>query len=121
MRSETKYFRLYEFGKSLPAIRQQLDKDVASQGLHLKKILATVVLLMERTSIRVGNSLYEKLYGSFGLTTLKNRHVNIKGSTIRFVFKGKKGGRLRIREIKEILMRQKTTILGAGTKTDNFK
>ncbi len=91
MRSETKYFRLYEFGKSLPAIRQQLDKDVASQGLHLKKILATVVLLMERTSIRVGNSLYEKLYGSFGLTTLKNRHVNIKGSTIRFVFKGKKG------------------------------
>jgi DNA topoisomerase-1 len=91
MRSETKYFRLYEFGKNLPALREQLEKDVAIQGLHLNKILATIVLLMERTSIRIGNSFYEKLYGSFGLTTLKNRHVNIQGSNIRFEFKGKKG------------------------------
>jgi len=91
MRSETKYFRLYEFGKNLPALRQQLEKDIAEQGLHLKKILATIVMLMEQTSIRIGNSFYEKLYGSYGLTTLKNRHVNIKGNTLLFTFKGKKG------------------------------
>ncbi len=91
MRSETKYFRLYEFGKNLPAIRQQLEKDMAQHGLQVRKVLATVVLLMESTSIRIGNSLYEKLYGSFGLTTLKNKHVKVKGTTIRFEFKGKKG------------------------------
>lgn len=91
MRKETKYFRLYEFGKNLPVLRQQLEKDVSSQGLLLNKVLATIVLLMERTSIRIGNSFYEKLYGSFGLTTLKNRHVNVQGNNIRFEFKGKKG------------------------------
>jgi len=91
MRSETKYFRLYDFGKNLPALRQQLEKDIAEQGLHLKKILATIVMLMEQTSIRIGNSFYEKLYGSYGLTTFKNRHVNIKGNNILFTFKGKKG------------------------------
>ena len=91
MRSETKYFRLHEFGKNLPQIRQQLEKDISSPGLSLNKVLATIVLLMERTSIRVGNSFYEKLYGSFGLTTLKNRHVDVTGTTVRFEFKGKKG------------------------------
>ena len=91
MRKETKYFRLYEFGKNLPTLRKQLEKDISMPGLNLNKVLATIVLLMERTSIRIGNSFYEKLYGSFGLTTLKNRHVNVKGNTIRFEFKGKKG------------------------------
>ena len=60
-------------------------------GHPQEKILAAVVSLLERTNIRVGNSFYEKLYGSFGLTTLKNRHVKISGSQIRFTFKGKKG------------------------------
>lgn len=91
MRTETKYFRLFEFGKNIPVLRKQLEKDIAIQGLHLNKILATIVMLMEQTSIRIGNSFYEKLYGSFGLTTLKNRHVNIQGNNIRFTFKGKKG------------------------------
>jgi DNA topoisomerase-1 len=93
MRSETKYFRLHEFGKKLPALREQLKKDIDLPGLQMKKILATVVMLMESTSIRIGNSFYEKLYGSFGITTLKNKHVNVEGNNIRFTFKGKKGVR----------------------------
>lgn len=67
IRNHTKYFRLYQFGNVLPAIRLQLEKDLSLAGLPVEKILATVVSLMERTNIRVGNSMYEKLYGCFGL------------------------------------------------------
>lgn len=91
LRSQTKFYHIYQFGKALPAIRQQLQKDLALQGLPADKVLATVVTLMERTNIRVGNSLYEKLYGSFGLTTLKDKHVSFDGNSIAFSFKGKKG------------------------------
>lgn len=91
LRNHTKFFRLYEFGKILPAIRLQIEKDLSLPGLPLEKVLAAVVSLMERTHIRVGNNFYEKLYGSFGLTTLKDKHVNISGSNLRFTFKGKKG------------------------------
>ncbi len=90
-RNQTKFFRLYEFGKALPAIRLQLEKDLALQGLPVQKVLATVVSLMERTHIRIGNNFYEKLYGSFGLTTLKDKHVTISGNSLKFNFKGKKG------------------------------
>jgi DNA topoisomerase-1 len=91
VRSETKFHRLYEFGKALPSIRQQLEKDVALAGLCEEKVLATVILLMERTYIRIGNNEYEKLNGSYGLTTLKDKHVQIKEGKIYFSFKGKKG------------------------------
>lgn len=91
LRNQTKFYRLHEFGKALPAMRLQLEKDIAKQGLPLEKVLATVVSLMERTNIRVGNNFYEKLYGSFGLTTLKDKHVKINGNELRFTFKGKKG------------------------------
>ena len=91
IRNYTKYFRLYQFGKVVPAIRLQLEKDLSLSGLPLEKVLALVVSLMERTNIRIGNSMYEKLYGSFGLTTLKDKHVNINGSELKFSFKGKKG------------------------------
>ncbi len=91
LRNHTKFYRLHEFGKAIPAIRQQLEKDLSRPGLPLEKVLAAVVCLMEKTSIRVGNNLYEKLYGSFGLTTLKDKHVNIKGTNLQFMFKGKKG------------------------------
>lgn len=91
LRNQTKFYRLLEFGKVLPVIRLQLEKDIARDGLPLEKVLATVVSLMERTNIRVGNLFYEKLYGSFGLTTFKDKHVTINGSKIRFSFKGKKG------------------------------
>lgn len=91
LRNQTKFFRLNDFGKVLPAIRLQLEKDIALSGLPMEKVLATVVSLMERTNIRVGNCFYEKLYGSFGLTTFKDKHVTINGHQLRFSFKGKKG------------------------------
>lgn len=91
LRNHTKFFHLYEFGKALPAIRSTLQKDLAKHGLPLEKVLATVVSLMQCTCIRIGNSMYEKLYGSFGLTTLKDKHVKINGSSLKFTFKGKKG------------------------------
>jgi len=91
LRNHTKFFRLYDFGKTLPDIRQRLDHDLAKQGLPKEKVLALIVKLMELTNIRIGNNAYEKLYGSFGLTTLKDRHVKIGTSKIEFAFKGKKG------------------------------
>lgn len=90
-RNQTKYHRLYTFGNVLPQIRLQVEKDLATHGLNKRKVLAAVVSLMERTHIRVGNTMYEKLYGSYGLTTLKDKHVDIKGATVKFQFIGKKG------------------------------
>ena len=91
LRNHTKYYRLYQFGQALPKIRLQLEKDLSLPKLSVEKVLAAVISLMERTNIRVGNSMYEKLYGSFGLTTFKNKHVTIAGSDLKFSFKGKKG------------------------------
>ena len=91
LRNHTKFYRLHDFGKTLPAIRLQLEKDLSLPGLPVEKVLATAVSLMERTNIRVGNNMYEKLYGSFGMTTLKDKHVKIEGTKIRFTFRGKKG------------------------------
>lgn len=91
LRNHTKYFHLLDFGKALPAIRTQLEKDLSRQGLPQEKVLALVVSLMQCTCIRIGNSVYEKLNGSFGLTTLKDQHVSVNGSKMKFSFKGKKG------------------------------
>lgn len=91
LRNHTKFYRLHEFGKSIPLIRQQIEKDLSLKGLPVEKVLAAVVCLMEQTSIRVGNNLYEKLNGSFGITTLKDKHVKISGDKMQFIFKGKKG------------------------------
>lgn len=91
LRNETKFHRLYEFGKILPSIRLKVEEDLSKKELSEEKVLATVVSLMERTFIRVGNNDYEKLYGSYGLTTLKDKHVKVDGSTVQFSFKGKKG------------------------------
>jgi DNA topoisomerase I len=91
LRNHTKYFHLLDFGKVLPTIRIQLKKDLSLPGLPLEKVLATVVSLMQCTCIRIGNSVYEKENGSFGLTTLKDQHVKIDGQQMKFSFKGKKG------------------------------
>ncbi|HUC81184.1 MAG TPA: hypothetical protein VMR70_09725 [Flavisolibacter sp.] len=91
LRNETKFHRLYEFGKILPSIRLKVEEDLAKKELSEEKVLATVISLMERTFIRIGNDGYEKLYGSYGLTTLKDSHVKVAGSTVQFSFKGKKG------------------------------
>ena len=91
LRNHTKFYRLIDFGKALPVIRRQLEKDLSAPGLPYRKVLAAVVSLMERTNIRVGNSFYEKTYGSFGLTTLKDKHVKFNGNAVSFAFVGKKG------------------------------
>lgn len=91
IRNQTKFFRLREFGKQLPQMREVLSKNLSMSGYPREKILALIVSLLERTNIRIGNAFYEKLYGSFGLTTMKNHHVKINGTKMEFAFKGKKG------------------------------
>jgi DNA topoisomerase I len=91
LRNETKFHRLYEFGKQLPQLRLKLEEDTSAKELTQQKVLATVISLMERTYIRVGNNEYEKKNGSYGLTTLKDKHVAITGDKMIFSFKGKKG------------------------------
>lgn len=90
LRNETKFHKMIEFGNALPALRLQLEKDLALKELCEKKVLAAVISLMERTFIRVGNATYEKMNGSHGLTTLHDKHVQVQGSKIYFSFKGKK-------------------------------
>lgn len=91
LRNKTKFYRLPELGKLLPVIRKKLEADLILPGLPKNKVLAAVVSLMEKTGIRIGNEFYEKLYGSFGLTTLKDKHAEVKGTELKFCFKGKKG------------------------------
>ena len=91
LRNRRKYHRMAQFAKTLPTIRLNLEKNLSRKGLPKEKVLALIVSLMERTSIRVGNNIYEKLYGSFGLTTLKDKHTEVKGASVNFSFKGKKG------------------------------
>ncbi len=91
LRNSTKFSHLFDFGNSLPSIRKQITHDLSIKELNLQKVLATVVSLMQCTCIRIGSHLYEKENGSFGLTTLKDQHVKIKGSEMKFCFKGKKG------------------------------
>jgi DNA topoisomerase-1 len=96
VRDETKYGRLLLFGESLPVIRKRVDEDIALPGLPRERVLGTVVQLLEKALIRVGNEQYARSNGSFGLTTLRNRHVSVKGSTLRFEFKGKSGRKHRM-------------------------
>ena len=91
VREETKYERLLVFGETLPRIRTRVRKDLALPGLPRDKVLATIVRLLETSFIRVGNEEYARANRSFGLTTLRNRHVEISGSTLRFRFQGKSG------------------------------
>ena len=96
MRGATKFYHLYEFGKALPLIRERLHADLAQSDLSRNKVLALVVAIMCETGIRIGNAAYEKLYGSFGLTTLKDQHVRMNKGRISFSFRGKKGVHQRI-------------------------
>ncbi len=90
-RDETKYDRMLIFGAALPKIRQRVEEDLALPGLPKNKVLATIISLMERTFIRVGNEEYAKQNKSYGLTTMRNKHVKVKGSVLRFNFRGKSG------------------------------
>src|SRR6266849_5676694 len=91
VRDGTKYERLVAFAEALPAIRAKVREHMALRGLPREKVLATVVHLLETTLIRVGNDDYAKENGSYGLTTLKSRHVAVDGSEVRFRFVGKGG------------------------------
>src|SRR2546422_7617908 len=91
VRDAVKYDRMLAFAAALPKIREQTDRDLERPGMPREKVLATVVRLLEETRIRVGNEEYRKENGSFGLTTLRNRHVDVIGSGVRFTFRGKSG------------------------------
>ena len=91
IRDENKYDRMIAFGKALPKIRRRMSEDLKLAGLPRNKVLATVVQLLERTFIRIGNEEYARENKSFGLTTMKDRHVEVKGSKLRFRFRGKSG------------------------------
>jgi DNA topoisomerase-1 len=91
IRDATKYHRMLSFAAVLPRIREQVRRDLSLAGLTREKVLATVVRLLEVTTIRVGNEEYARNNGSFGLATLKDRHVDISGQKIRFQFRGKSG------------------------------
>lgn len=90
-RDTAKYRRMVEFGRALPRIRTRVKKDLARPGLSRDKVLALRVQLLETTSIRVGNREYARTNRSFGLTTLKSRHVRVMGGELRFRFRGKSG------------------------------
>jgi len=91
VRDENKFDRLAAFAKALPKIRRRVAKDLKLRGLPREKVLATVVRLLERTFIRIGNEEYARENKSFGLTTIKNRHVSVRGPHLRFRFRGKSG------------------------------
>jgi DNA topoisomerase-1 len=93
VRDETKYNRMIAFAEALPVIRARVCEDLQLRGLPRRKVLATVVRLLETTFIRVGNEEYARQNQSFGLTTLRDRHVEVAGSTVRFSFRGKAGKR----------------------------
>lgn len=90
-RNENKFSKIVQFAENLPAIRSRLAKDLSEKGMGPKKVLASVVSIMEQTLIRVGNEEYAKQNQSYGLTTIRNTHVKVKGQKIIFDFKGKSG------------------------------
>jgi DNA topoisomerase-1 len=91
VRDQTKYHRMIAFAHSIPGIRRQTARHLELPGLSREKVLATVVQLLEKTLIRVGNDEYAKTNQSFGLTTLRDKHVDVEGGRLRFSFRGKSG------------------------------
>jgi DNA topoisomerase-1 len=96
VRDETKYDRMIAFGRALPVIRRRVQHDLGLPGLPREKVLATVVRLLELTRARVGNSEYARANGSYGLTTLQNKHVAVGRKHIHLAFRGKSGRAVRI-------------------------
>lgn len=90
-RDTAKFERMLEFGRTLPKVRRRVAQHLRLSGLPRDKVLAAIVRLLECTLVRVGNEEYARSNGSFGLTTLRDRHVDIKGGTLRFEFRGKSG------------------------------
>jgi len=99
VRDETKYGRMTAFAQVLPAIRERVHRDLAAPGLPREKVLATIVRLLETTFIRVGNEEYARKNKSYGLTTMRNRQVEITGASVTFEFRGKSGVLARCRDL----------------------
>lgn len=93
LRDQNKYEHIVEFAAALPCLRRRVAMDLKRQGLPREKVLATIVSLLEKTLIRVGNNEYANQNKSYGLTTMRRKHVDIKGGTLRFEFTGKSGKR----------------------------
>lgn len=91
VRDDAKYLRMISFARALPGIRRVVEEDLKRPGLHRQKVLAAVVHLLQTTFMRVGNDEYAKQNQSFGLTTLRHRHVRVDGSDVLFRFRGKSG------------------------------
>ncbi len=90
-RDATKFDRMLQFGRCLTRIRRRVAQDLRKPGLPRERVLATLVKLLERTLVRIGNEEYARANGSYGLTTLRNRHVSIRGQRVEFEFRGKSG------------------------------
>ena len=90
-RDETKYGRMIDFGRALPRLRRRVERDLGRPGLPKEKVLATVVRLLDSSRIRVGNPEYARDNASYGLTTLREKHVSVAGDRVRFRFRGKSG------------------------------
>lgn len=95
-RDEAKFSSLAEFAQALPTIRERVDADLRRQGLPRERVIASIVWLLDHSMIRIGNEVYSKANKSFGLTTLRSRHVAIEGQAIRFSFIGKSGQEWRL-------------------------
>ena len=91
MRDKNKYVHMLVFGRVLPRIRAQVDVDLGLPGLPRNKVIAAVVRVLETTLARIGNQEYARTNRSFGLTTLRNRHVEAKGNRLALDFRGKGG------------------------------
>ena len=109
LRDEAKFERVLAFGRALPRIRATVAADLRAQGLGRRKVLAIVVRLLETTLIRVGNEEYARANRSFGLTTMRGRHVKAAGAELRFCFRGKSGKQhvvtLRSRRLAQLVRR----------------
>jgi DNA topoisomerase-1 len=91
LRDADKYARLIGFCRALPRVRRRVSRDLRQPGLTQQKVIATIIKLLETTLIRVGNEEYARDNGSFGLTTLRDRHAKVRGNTVRLMFRGKTG------------------------------
>jgi DNA topoisomerase-1 len=91
VRDETKFERIFEFSELLPELRKKVERDLSKEGHGRERVLALVVRLLEKTLIRIGNDEYARQNRSYGLTTLRQRHVEVEGNEMRFEFRGKSG------------------------------
>lgn len=92
-RDEVKFRRTIEFAARLPALRRRVARDLRADGLARERVLAAIVRLLDRTRMRIGNEEYAKANGSYGVSTLRNRHVRVRGDRVHIAFRGKSGQR----------------------------